>query len=265
MALAADPRDNRLLAALPAEVLQRWSPHLECTSSPLGQVLNDLGCGQRHAYFPTSSIVSLMGLTVEGQSTEIAVVGREGLAGISLFMGGGAAPGRMVVQGAGMGFRLPTGVLMHDFNQGGTVMHLMLRYTQALITQMAQTAICNRHHRVDQQLCRCLLSNLDCRPGNELVMTQELMASRLGVRREGVTEAALKLQRAGVIRYARGHIAVLDREGLLQRACECYSVVKREYDRLLPDTLVSARGPLATSHGDVVQASGLASIKASRY
>ena len=228
-------------------------------------MLSDLGCGQRHAYFPTSAIVSLMGLTVEGQSTEIAVVGREGLVGISLFMGGGPSPGRAVVQGAGMGFRLPAGVLMHDFNQGGSVMHLMLRYTQALITQMAQTAICNRHHRVDQQLCRCLLSNLDRRPGNELMMTQELMASMLGVRREGVTEASLKLQRAGLISYARGHITVLDREGLLQRACECYSVVKREYDRLLPGSTADAGGALVACHEDRAQVPGAASIKASRY
>lgn len=234
MALAPDPRDNRLLAALPQDVLHRWYRHLECCTSPLGQVLCESGAGQRHAYFPTSAIVSLMGLTEEGQSTEIAVVGQEGVVGISLFMGGGSTTGRAVVQSAGHGFRLAAHVLMHDFNQGGVVMHLMLRYTQALITQMAQTAICNRHHRVEQQLCRCLLNNLDRRQGNELVMTQELMASMLGVRREGVTEAALKLQRAGVISYARGHIAVLDRDGLLERACECYGVVKKEYDRLLP-------------------------------
>jgi CRP-like cAMP-binding protein len=234
MALAPDPRDNRLLAALPHDVLHRWYRHLECCTSPLGQVLCESGAGQRHAYFPTSAIVSLMGLTEDGQSTEIAVVGQEGVVGISLFMGGGSTTGRAVVQSAGQGFRLAAHVLMHEFNQGGVVMHLMLRYTQALITQMAQTAICNRHHRVEQQLCRCLLNSLDRRPGNELVMTQELMASMLGVRREGVTEAALKLQRAGVISYARGHIAVLDRDGLLERACECYGVVKKEYDRLLP-------------------------------
>jgi CRP-like cAMP-binding protein len=235
MALEPDPRSNRLLAVLPADVLHRWYPHLEYVPAHLGQVLCESGCGQRHVYFPTSSIVSLLGLTEGGATTELAVVGNDGVVGISLFMGGGSTLGRAVVRSAGHGFRLAEHVVMNDFNRGGPMMRLMLRYTQALITQMAQTAICNRHHCLDQQLCRWLLTSLDRLAGDDLVVTQEVIANLLGVRREGVTEAALKLQRAGVISYARGHIAVLDREGLAQRACECHGVVKREYARLLPD------------------------------
>jgi len=186
-------------------------------------------------YFPTTAIVSLLYVLENGASAEIAVVGNEGIVGISLFMGGGSTPNRAVVQSAGTGFRLPAEALKAEFNRAGPVLHLLLRYTQALITQMAQTAVCNRHHSLDQQLCRWLLLSLDRLTGDEIVMTQELISNMLGVRREGVTEAALHLQAAGVIRYARGHITVLDRQKLEQRSCECYAVVKKEYDRLLPD------------------------------
>src|SRR6267378_6905147 len=187
-----------------------------------------------HVYFPSTSIVSLLYVMEDGASAEIAVVGREGIVGISLFMGGQSTTSRAVVQSAGQGFRLKANLMMQEFNRAGPVLHLLLRYTQALITQMAQTAVCNRHHSLDQQLCRWLLLSLDRLQGNELVMTQELIANMLGVRREGVTEGALKLQQAGLIRYARGHISVLDRDGLQKRTCECYAVVKKEYDRLLP-------------------------------
>jgi CRP-like cAMP-binding protein len=189
-------------------------------------------------YFPTTAIVSLLHVMENGASAEIAVVGNEGLLGISLFMGGESTPSRAVVQSAGEGWRLKAQTMKDEFNRAGPVLHLLLRYTQALITQMAQTAVCNRHHSLDQQLCRWLLLSLDRLQGNELVMTQELIANMLGVRRESVTEGALKLQRAGLIRYARGRITVLDREGLEQRTCECYAVVKKEYDRLLPEKLV---------------------------
>jgi CRP-like cAMP-binding protein len=188
-------------------------------------------------YFPINAIVSLLYVMEDGASAEIAVVGHEGLVGISLFMGGETTPSRAVVQSAGKGYRLRAADIKVEFNRSGPVMHLLLRYTQALITQMAQTAVCNRHHSLDQQLCRWLLLSLDRLSGNELVMTQELIANMLGVRREGVTEAALKLQKMGLIRYARGHISVLDRPGLEQRVCECYAVVKKEYDRLLPHRL----------------------------
>jgi len=187
-----------------------------------------------HVYFPTSAIVSLLYVLEDGASAEIAVVGFEGLVGISIFMGGGTTPSRAVVQSAGAGFRLRADVIKAEFEHAGPVMHLLLRYTQALITQMAQTAVCNRHHSLDQQLCRWLLLSLDRLPSSQLIMTQELIANMLGVRREGVTEAALKLQRSGLISYARGHINVLDRQGLERRTCECYEVVKKEYDRLLP-------------------------------
>jgi CRP-like cAMP-binding protein len=186
-------------------------------------------------YFPTTAIVSLLYVMENGSSAEIAVVGNEGVVGISLFMGGESTPSRAVVQSAGSGCRLDAAAMMAEFNRGGPVLHLLLRYTQALITQMAQTAVCNRHHSLDQQLCRWLLLSLDRLQGDELIMTQELIANMLGVRREGVTEAALKLQKAGLIRYSRGHITVLDRAGLEARTCECYAVVKREYDRLLPE------------------------------
>ena len=234
MASAINPRSNRLLAALPPAEWARWLPQLEATDMPLGQVLYESGRTLDHVYFPTTAIVSLLYVMENGASAEIAVVGREGLVGISLFMGGGSTPSRAVVQSAGRGFRLPAQAMKEEFNQAGPVMHLMLRYTQALITQMAQTAVCNRHHTLDQQLCRWLLLSLDRLSGNELQMTQELIANMLGVRREGVTSAALGLQHAGLIRYARGRISVLDRPGLEQRTCECYAVVKREYDRLLP-------------------------------
>ena len=192
-----------------------------------------------HVYFPTTSIVSLLYVLENGSSAEIAVVGNEGIVGVSLFMGGGSTPSRGVVQSAGKGYRLSAQIMKNEFNRAGPTLHLLLRYTQALITQMAQTAVCNRHHSLDQQLCRWLLLSLDRLQGNELLMTQELIANMLGVRREGVTEGALKLQNAGLIRYARGHITVLDRQGLERRSCECYAVVKREYDRLLPPSLAS--------------------------
>jgi len=197
-------------------------------------VLHESGRTMSHVYFPTTAIVSLLYVMENGASAEIAVVGNEGLVGISLFMGGGSTPSRAVVQSAGEGWRLGAAAMKEEFDRAGPAMHLLLRYTQALITQMAQTAVCNRHHSLDQQLCRWLLLSLDRLGGNDLVMTQELIANMLGVRREGVTEAALKLQKAGLIRYSRGHISVLDRAGLEQRSCECYAVVKTEYDRLLP-------------------------------
>ena len=201
---------------------------------PLGQVLYESGGTLSHVYFPTTAIVSLLYVMENGASAEIAVVGNEGIVGISLFMGGDSTSSRAVVQSAGLGYRLKAQIMKDDFNRAGPVLQLLLRYTQALITQMAQTAVCNRHHSLDQQLCRWLLLSLDRLQGNELVMTQELIANMLGVRREGVTEGASKLQQAGLIRYARGHISVLDRDGLQNRSCECYAVVKKEYDRLLP-------------------------------
>ena len=201
---------------------------------PLETVLYESGAKLRHVYFPTTSIVSLLYVMENGASTEIAVVGYEGIVGISLFMGGDSTPNRAVVQSAGEGYRLPAPVMMQEFNRAGPAMHLLLRYTQALITQMSQTAVCNRHHSLDQQLCRWLLLSLDRLPSNELVMTQELIANMLGVRREGVTEAAGKLQKLGVIEYSRGHITVLNRPKLEALCCECYAVVKKETDRLLP-------------------------------
>ncbi|MEO7115429.1 MAG: Crp/Fnr family transcriptional regulator [Caldimonas sp.] len=231
-----DPKQNRLLAALPDPEWQRWQPQLEHVEMPLGQVMYESGGTLSHVYFPTTSIVSLLYVMENGASAEIAVVGNDGLVGISLFMGGGSTPSRAVVQSAGQGFRLTSRVIKEEFNRA-PVLHLLLRYTQALITQMAQTAVCNRHHSLDQQLCRWLLLSLDRLQGSELVMTQELISNMLGVRREGVTEAALKLQEAGMIRYVRGRITVLDRSGLEKRTCECYQVVKTEYDRLLPATV----------------------------
>jgi CRP-like cAMP-binding protein len=232
----ADPRQNRLLDALPDAEWERWLAHLEPVDMPLGKVLYEPGIRLTHVYFPTTSIVSLLYVMEDGASAEIAVVGHDGLVGISLFMGGESTTNRAVVQSAGQGFRLKANLLMLEFNRAGPVLHLLLRYTQALITQMAQTAVCNRHHSLDQQLCRWLLLSLDRLPTNELIMTQELIANMLGVRREGVTEAAGNLDKAGLIRYRRGHITVLDRSGLEKRTCECYSVVKHEYDRLLPIT-----------------------------
>lgn len=234
-----DPRTNRLLAMLPEGEWERWRPQLELVELPLGKVLHESGVGLSHVYFPTTAIVSLLYVLADGASAEIAVVGLEGLVGVTLFMGGGSTPSRAVVQSAGLGYRLRAQALQVEFERAGPVMHLLLRYTQALITQMAQTAVCNRHHELDQQLCRWLLLSLDRLPGDELVMTQELIANMLGVRREGVTEAARKLQSAGLIRYARGHIVVLDRPGLEARTCECYAVVKKEYDRLLPPSLAA--------------------------
>jgi CRP-like cAMP-binding protein len=234
--LSPDLKENHLLAALPDAEWQRWLPQLERVEMPLGQVLYESGGTLSHVYFPTTAIVSLLYVMENGASAEIAVVGNEGIVGISLFMGGDSTSSRAVVQSAGQGYRLKAHIMKADFNRAGPVLHLLLRYTQALITQMAQTAVCNRHHSLDQQLCRWLLLSLDRLQGNELVMTQELIANMLGVRREGVTEGALKLQQAGLIRYARGHISVLDRNGLQKRSCECYAVVKKEYDRLLPET-----------------------------
>ena len=230
-----EARRNHLLAALPDADWQRWQPQLEWVPLPLGQVLYESGCTMSHVYFPTDAIVSLLYVMADGASAEIAVVGNEGVVGISLFMGGGSTPSRAVVQSAGQGWRLRAAAIRDEFNDSAPVMHLLLRYTQALITQMAQTAVCNRHHVLDQQLCRWLLLSLDRLGGHELRMTQELIANMLGVRREGVTEAALKLQRDGLIRYSRGHITVLDRAGLEARTCECYEVVRKEYARLLPD------------------------------
>ena len=231
------PKANSLLAALPEAELRRWLPKLEFVDLPLGKVIYEDGATLTHMYFPTTAIVSLLYVMKSGASAEIAVVGNEGLVGISLFMGGGSTPSRAVVQSAGQGFRLEAESMKVEFERAGPVMHLLLRYTQALITQMSQTAVCNRHHSLDQQLCRWLLLSLDRLQGDELVMTQELIANMLGVRREGVTEAAMKLQKAGLIGYTRGHITVLDRPGLERRTCECYAVVKKEYDRLLPDEL----------------------------
>jgi CRP-like cAMP-binding protein len=234
MAASPSPKENRLLAALPDAEWQRWLAQFEAVEMPLGQVLYEPGTTLSHVYFPTTAIVSLLYVMENGASAEIAVVGNEGVVGISLFMGGESTPSRAVVQSAGHGFRLQSQTMKVEFDRAGPVLHLMLRYTQALITQMAQTAVCNRHHSLDQQLCRWMLLSLDRLQGSELVMTQELIANMLGVRREGVTEAALSLQHAGLIRYARGHISVLDRPGLEKRTCECYAVVKKEYDRLLP-------------------------------
>jgi CRP-like cAMP-binding protein len=234
MPRACAPKDNHLLAALPPATLRRWSKGLELVSMPLGQVLYESGATMHHVYFPATAIVSLLYVMEDGGSAEIAVVGNEGVVGISLFMGGNSTPSRALVQSAGQGFRLGAHMLKQEFNHAGPVLHLLLRYTQALITQMAQTAVCNRHHSLDQQLCRWLLLSLDRLQGAELMMTQELIANMLGVRREGVTEGARKLQNAGLIKYFRGHITVLDRPGLEKRTCECYAVVKKEYDRLLP-------------------------------
>jgi CRP-like cAMP-binding protein len=234
-----NPLQNQLLASLPEAEWLRWLPQLELVELPLGKVLYESGASMTYVYFPTNAIVSLLYVLENGASAEIAVVGFEGVVGISIFMGGGSTPSRAVVQSGGMGFRLRADAIKGEFEQSGPVMHLMLRYTQALITQMTQTAVCNRHHSLDEQLCRWLLLSLDRLRSNELRMTQELIANMLGVRREGVTEAALNLQKDGLIRYVRGRITVLDRPGLEQRTCECYAVVKKEYDRLLPNRLAT--------------------------
>jgi CRP-like cAMP-binding protein len=233
------PEQNHLLAVLPAGDREHLFPKLELVPLPLGDVVYESGSRLSHVYFPTDSIVSLLYVMEDGASAEIAVVGNEGIVGVSLFMGGETTPSRAVVQSAGHAYRLKAQLLKREFNRVGPLMHLLLRYTQALITQMAQTAVCNRHHSVDQQLCRWLLLSLDRLPSNELTMTQELIANMLGVRREGVTEAAGNLQSAGLIKYNRGRITVLDRRRLEARSCECYAVVKKEFDRLLPEVSAS--------------------------
>jgi CRP-like cAMP-binding protein len=229
------PSANHLLAALSAADSARLAPDLERVPMLLGQSLYEPGAQLQHAYFPTTAIVSLLYTLESGSSAEIAGVGNEGMLGIALFMGGNTTPSSAVVQTAGHGYRLPARLLKEEFNRAGLMQRLLLRYTQALLTQMCQTSACNRHHSIEQQLCRWLLLTLDRLPSNELIMTQELVASALGVRREGVTEAAGRLQHAGSIRYRRGHITVLDRSGLETRACECYAVVKKELSRLLSD------------------------------
>lgn len=235
MSLLPNPNQNHLLAALPQADFEPLAAHLELVPMPLGQMLYEPGTQLRHAYFPTTSIVSLHYVTESGASAETAGVGNEGIVGVSLFMGGETTSSSAVVQTSGQAYRLDRHVLLQEFNQAGFLQRLLLRYTQALMTQMAQTATCNRHHSVEQQLCRWLLLTLDRLPSREFVMTQELVASMLGVRRESVTEAAGRLQTAGYIRYRRGHIAVLDRAGLETRVCECYDVVKNEMGRLLSD------------------------------
>jgi len=235
MTFAHSPNQNHLLAALPTAEFERLTAHLELVPMPLGEVLYEPGGQMRHAYFPTTSIVSLHYVMESGASAETAGVGNEGVVGISLFMGGDSTPSSAVVQTAGHAYRLESRLLKEEFNRGGMVQGLLLRYTQALITQVTQTAVCNRHHSVEQQLCRWLLLTLDRVSSRELVMTQELVASMLGVRREGITDAAGKLRAAGFISYRRGHISVLERSGLEARACECYAVVKKEIGRLLSD------------------------------
>lgn len=227
------PLDNHLLSELTTEVRARLFPKLDLVTLPLGKVLYESGDKLRYVYFPTDSIVSLLYVMENGASAEISIVGNEGIVGVALFMGGESTPSRAVVQSAGLAYRLPGQILKDEFNRHGEMLHLLLRYTQSLLTQMAQTAVCNRHHSIDQQLCRWLLLSIDRLRDNKLNMTQELIANMLGVRREGVTEAAGKLQKLGVIEYHRGHITVLDRPRLEQLSCECYAVVRRETDRLL--------------------------------
>ncbi len=232
-AVAHRPAENRLLAALPAAELERLLPHLESYPLPLNLTLYGSGDPMTHVYFPTEGIVSLLYLMENGASAEIAVTGNEGLIGVSLFMGGGSTPSNALVQSAGHAYRLGAQIVKREFERSGELQYVLLRYTQALITQMSQTAVCNRHHSVDQQLCRWLLLSLDRLPSNRVHMTQELISNMLGVRREGISEAAHRLRDAGLITYQRGFITVLDRPKLEQRACECYAVVKRETDRLL--------------------------------
>lgn len=235
MAVPHATTQNHILAAFPTEEYDRISQHLELVDMPLGEVLCESGDQLKHVYFPTTSIVSLQYILENGSTAEIAVVGNEGLVGISLFMGGNTTLSRSVVRSAGHGYRLPAHFLQAEFKRAGPVLQVLLRYTQSLITQMAQTAVCNRHHSVEQQLCRAFLLSLDRLSSSSLVMTQELIAGMLGVRREGITEAAGNLQRAGLIKYTRGRIEVLDRRGLEHAVCECYSVVKVEFDRLMSD------------------------------
>jgi CRP-like cAMP-binding protein len=234
-----DATQNHLLAALPDVTRERWLGQLERVEMPRGQVLKEQDRAMRYAYFPTTAIVSLGYLTRDGDSTEIAVVGNEGVVGFGLFMGGDSAPYRAVVLGAGQGFRMPGQTVRDEFDSGGPAMQPLLRYTLALMTQIEQTAMCNRHHSIDQQLCRWILRFLDRLKGDDLMVTQELIARMLGVRRESVTESALKLRKAGLIHYARGHITVPDRRALEHRACECYAVVKKEYGRLLADEMIA--------------------------
>lgn len=234
MSAAPLPQQNRLLAALPGAALDRLLPHLELVAMPLGMVLYESGDTLRHVYFPTDSIVSLLYVMESGASAEISVVGNDGVIGVALFMGGESTTSRAIVQSAGSAYRVLGKRFKEEFNRHSDMLQLMLRYSQALITQMAQTAVCNRHHSIDQQLCRWMLLSLDRLTSSKLVMTQELIANMLGVRREGVTEAAGKLHRQGVIDYSRGQITVLDREKLESLSCECYAVVKRETDRILP-------------------------------
>jgi len=235
MPLLHNPNQNHLLAGLTGEIIDRLSPHLELIPMPLGQVLYESGGQLQHVYFPTTSILSLHYIMENGASAEIAGVGNEGVLGISLFMGGNTTPSRATVQTGGHGYRLNGKVMMEEFNRAGPMMRLMLRYTQALMTHMSQTAVCNRHHSVEQQMCRWLLLTLDRLPSSEFIMTQELIASMIGVRRESITETAAYLQREGLIKYRRGHITVLDRAGLEAHVCECYAVVRKEFSRLLRD------------------------------
>ena len=239
MTTSADLKKNRLLAALPQADLQRWLPHLEYVEMRLGEVLYEAGSTLSHVYFPTTAIVSLLYVMQNGESAEIAVVGNDGLVGVSLFMGGDSTSSRALIQSAGGAYRLTAQLMKEEFDRGGPVLHLFLRYTQALITQMVQTAACNRHHSLDQQLCRWLLLSLDRLEGTHMVMTQALIAHMLGVPLKGATEGALKLHMAGLIDYTQGRIQILDRSGLEKRTCECYAVVKKEYARLLPDRLAA--------------------------
>ncbi|MCX7149920.1 MAG: Crp/Fnr family transcriptional regulator [Rhodocyclales bacterium] len=234
-----DPRQNHLLAALPAEECARLLPYLERIALPLGHSLYESGTQMRHVYFPTNAIVSLLYVMADGASAEIAVVGNEGVVGVSLFMGGETTPSRAVVQSAGHAYRMTGDLLKGEFHRAGPMQYLLLRYTQALLTQMAQTTVCNRHHSLDQQFCRWLLLSSDRLLSDELIMTQELIAGMLGVGRDGITATACEIQKAGLITYHRGHITVLDRAGLEARACECYAVVKKEFDRLLPEAIAS--------------------------
>ena len=243
------PNQNHLLAALPAADFERLVAHLELVPLPLGEILYEPGARMRHVYFPTTSIVSLHYVMESGASAETAGVGNEGIVGVSLFMGGDSTPSSAVVQTAGHAYRLESRLLKDEFGRGGPLQSLLLRYTQALITQMTQTAACNRHHSIEQQLCRWLLLTLDRVSSRELTMTQELVASMLGVRRGGITEAAGNLQRAGVIKLRRGHISVVNRSGLEIRACECYAVVKKELSRLLCD--VQYRQSISTESGNL--------------
>jgi CRP-like cAMP-binding protein len=228
-----DPRQNHIIAALPAVDCGRLFQHLELVPMVLGHVLRESGCQMQYVYFPTTAIVSSFYVLEDGASAEFSVIGNEGVVGVSLFMGGEATPSRSVVHGAGYAYRIKKKIILDEFNRAGPMQRLLLRYTQSVLTQIAQTAVCNRHHSVDQQLCRCLLMRLDRSTSSELVLTQELISGVLGVRREGITEAAGRLQKAGLIAYRRGHITVLDRAGMEERVCECYAAVKKESDRLL--------------------------------